>query len=338
MAAPVPPPTGKKASPVSITDVALGAGVSIGTVSRVMNGESRVGTELSRKVFLEARRVGFVPRTQHTHLAIITGRRHPTMPMGYTDIVTSLTEQMASRKGFTVEVVDEEHIDRIYDCRIGVAIGVVFSNRIQELQSVPNLPVITINHPMVGQGIHSIYVDHYEQGLLAAKHLVEKGHRRIALLEDLPDEWGAMERRRGAVDALKDAGVSMDSAWIRFSGSGPVYDILQRWIRNGVTAILNLSEDVVPEVLHILSNVLGLRIGKDISTITLEDIPIYQYFSPPQTVIRQPLEAMAMLAVDKAFELASTRNDGISETLDIRMHGDLVERDSVAEITDHPLK
>ena len=41
---------------------------------------------------------------------------------------------------------------------------------------------------------------------------------------------------------------------------------------------------------------------------------------------------MATLAVEKAFELAATRNDGVPETLDIRMHGELVERDSVAEI------
>ena len=234
-------PKAKKASLVSITDVAKGSGVSIGTVSRVMNGESRVGPELSRKVFVEYRRVRFVPRTQHTHLAIITGRRHPTMPMGYTDIVTSLTEQLASRKGFTVEVVDEDHMDRIYDCRIGVAIGVVFSNRIRQLSGVPNLPVITINHPMVEHGIHSIYVDHYEQGVLAAKHLVEKGHRKIALLEDTS--------RRVGCDGAPPRGFGRPEGFRDFDGSGldsiqrqrPGSRILQRSIRNGVTAILNLA-------------------------------------------------------------------------------------------------
>lgn len=322
----------RRNSVVSISDVAKVAGVSLGTVSRVMNSESSVSPELSKRVLIEARQIGFVPRAQHTHVAIITGRHNPVLPTGYTDIMASLIERIASRKGFTVQVIDEERLDSVYDCRIGVAIGVVSSNRIERLLEVPNLPVITLNHPMVGKGIHSIYTDHYEQGYLATKHLLDKGHRKIALLEELPKEWGSLERRRGFENAMKKAGLSPEPMSIMYSGSDPVYDVLQRWIRNGYTGILNLSEDLVPEVLHILSNVFELRIGRDISTVTLEDIPIYQYFSPPQTVIRQPLEAMAKLAVEKALALSFVSNAKGGEIVDICLHGELVERDSVATL------
>ena len=325
---------GRRKGGVSVTDVAREAGVSVGTVSRVMNREESVDPELRRRVLREARKIGFVPRMHSQHLAVLTGRHNPLMPMGYTSIMTGLIERHASRQGYAIDVIEEENLDLVYDCRIEAAIGVVFHDVIEQLKEVPNLPLLTVNHPMRDRGIHSIYTDHHEQGVKATEYLVAHGHRRIAFLADLPDEWGAAERMSGYRGVLAASDVSFDPALVRYSDDGPVYDVLQRWIRNGVTAILNLSEDAVPEVLHILTNVLGLRIGRDISTITLEDLPIYQYFSPPQTVIRQPLEEMARLAVEKSIELAANRGESGEdpEVLDLCLHGELVERDSVASL------
>ena len=310
------------------------AGTSIGTVSRVMNGEGSVSLDLRRRVLIAARRIGFVPRTSYRHLAVLTGRQNPLFPVGYTSIMSSLIERFASRRGLGVEVVDMDNMDLVYECRIEAAIGVVFDDRIVELADIPNLPVVAINHPMAAHGIHSIYTDHREQGVLATRHLVESGHRRIAFLADLPDEWGARERMAGYRSVLEAHGVAFDPGLVRFGSSDALYDILQRWIRGGVTAILNLSEDSVPEVLHILSNVLRLRIGRDISTVTLEDLPLYQYFTPPQTVIRQPLEEIARQAVEHALTLSAARREGRSAegTLDLCLHGELVERDSVADV------
>ena len=318
----------------TITDAAKKAGVSVGTVSRVMNGEANVSPELRRKVLIEARRIGFVPKLAHSRLAILTGRHHPTLPTGYTTIMSSLVEQHASRRRIGVEIVDLDNIDLLYDCRIEAAIGIVFDDRIEELLEIPNLPVFTINHPMSHKGIHSIYTDHYEQGLEATRHLLARGHTRIAFLADLPDEWGARERLRGYDQALAEVGLSRTESSVRFSSAEPLYDILRRWIREEVTAILNLGEDVGAETIHLLQNVLNLRIGTQISTVTLEDLPFYQYMTPPQTVIRQPLEELASLAVERALEMAAAyrRGECPKKALDLRLHGQLVERESVAQL------
>ena len=318
----------------TITDAARMAGVSVGTVSRVMNGETNVSPELKRRVLTAARQIGFVPKLAHSRLAVLTGRHNPVLPMGYTSIMTSLVEQFASRRRIGIEIVDLDNVDLLYDCRIEAAIGVVFDDRIEELTSIPNLPVLTINHPMMHKGIHSVYTDHFEQGLQATQYLLERGHTRIAFLADLPEEWGALERRRGYEKALSEAGVPVDVSRIRYSSMEPLYDILRRWVRDGITAILNLGEDVSSETLHVLQNVLNLRVGHDISTVTLEDLPFYQFMTPPQTVIRQPLEELATRAVDGAMELAAAcrRGEPVKTALDIRLHGKLVERDSVANL------
>jgi DNA-binding LacI/PurR family transcriptional regulator len=210
-----------------------------------------------------------------------------------------------------------------------VAIGIVFDERITALRAVPNLPVVTINHPMAEQGIAAIYANHYQQGWLATRHLLAHGHRDIGFLAIQPDEWGSAERRRGYTDALAAAGVPFDASRAQYTLVTPTYDILTRWRLRGVTALLNFSEDASLETLHILSNVLGLKIGRDISTVSLEDLPVYRYLTPPQTVVRQPLEELAQLAVDHILARAE---GSVTEPVSRCLPTELIERDSVATL------
>lgn len=319
---------------VSVTAVAKRAAVSLGTVSRVMNGAESVDGELRRRVMIAARELGFVQRATRANLAVIAGRHSPTLPVGYTAIMTSLLERVAAQQGFGVEVFEEERFEDVAQSHIVAAIGVVFTDKITDLVGVPRLPVITINHPLVKRGVHSVYTDHFEQGLLATRHLLERGHRSIAFLADLRREWGARERLRGYQAAMKEARAAVRPEWVWFTGGEPPHDTVCRWAAQKVTGLLNFSEDTAPQVLHVLQNVLGLRIGRDISTVTLEDIPFYQYFSPPQTVIRQPLEELARTAVELASELVAEcrlPNGSASAVRDICLHGELVARESVAE-------
>ena len=317
----------------SITDVARRARVSIGTVSRVMNQHPSVGSDIRRRVWLASRELGFVPRQQHRCIALITGRRSPALPVGYVSVLTSLISQHLAERRYSVELIDVENLDLAYEAHIEGAIGIVFDDRLANLKSIPNLPLVTVNRPMLELGIHSIRTDHYAQAVIATQHLLQRGHRRIGLLAIEP-EWGAQERVRGYRDALAAAGVSEDAALVQFTIEQPVYDILNRFIGRGVSAILNFSEDTSLEVLHILSNVLKLRIGQDISTISLEDLPIYQYLSPPQTAVHQPLGELARVAVETVLELCAARGEPSSDdnVVDLCLPTELIERDSVAQL------
>jgi len=322
---------GNKKKNATITDVAREANVSLGTVSRVMNGAESVNPELSHKVLIAARKLGFVPKTLYKHLAVITGRRNPSMPTGYLQVLCSLLEQYAYKHKMSVEIIDVHDLDRAIDSRILAVVAVVFSDLIAELNNVPNLPVLTINHPMVDKGIHSVYTNHYQQGVDAAKHLIDMGHRDIAILTDFTDEWGDSERLKGYCDVLKDAGVTPNAINMQTTTGGvAIYDTLQRWTKGGISAIMNFSDDVVPEVIHLLSNIFNMKIGTDISTISLEDIPMYQYFTPPQTVVKQPLAELASQAVENIVKLTTGKAD--KGVLDIQLEGELVERDSVVDL------
>jgi LacI family transcriptional regulator len=334
---------GKRArrTDISITDVAARAKVSIGTVSRVFNHHPNVAADLRRRVLSASRTLRFVPKVPHRCIGVVTGRHSPALPVGYVSVMTSLISRHLAARRYAIELIDVENLELAYEAHIEGVIGVVFDDRLRSLKGIPNLPLITINHPLLEAGIHSIRADHHQQAVLATEYLIRQGHRQIALLQIEPDEWGSRERRRGYLETLASAGIEHDPAMVQFTLGQPLYDVVTGLVRRGgATALLNFSEDASLQVLHFLSNILKLRIGKDISTISLEDLPIYQYFTPPQTTVHQPMEDLARLAVEKMLELCDqTRPGRTSATppVDLCLPSALIERESVARLDVAPV-
>lgn len=315
----------------SISKVAEVAGVSLGTVSRIMNGEKSVNPDLRKQVLSVARTLGFVPRIQTPRLAIVVGRRNPRLPVGYTYALVSLLTDCCHQVELRVETLDAAQLEAALDCSVMAAVGVVFDDSMLQLRGVPHLPLFSINRPLAHAGIHSIYTDHYEQGLVATEHLLAFGHRKIAFYGGVKGEWGTMQRFEGYRKAMRSAGVAPHPEWVSFAENGTPRDVLSRFLEAGITALLNFNDDVIAETLHTLSNVLHQRIGRDVSVISLEDIPLYQYFSPPQTVIRQPLEQMAAQVVNTVVDIVKDNNWDIPP-MDECLHAELIPRHSVGAV------
>lgn len=312
----------------SISKVAEAAGVSLGTVSRIMNGEKSVNPTLRKQVLGVARTLGFVPRMQAPRLGIVVGRRNPQFPVGYTYTLVSLLSDQCHQVGLRVETIDGLHLDAALDCSVMAAVGVVFDDSMLQLRGVPHLPLFSINHPLACAGIHSFYTDHFEQGLLATEHLLAFGHRNIAFFGGPKGEWGTMQRLEGYREAMRSAGMSPRPEWVCFAENGPPYEVMRHFLDAGMTGLLNFNDDVIAETLHTLSNVLQQRIGRDISVISLEDIPLYQYFTPPQTVIRQPLSTMAAQVVQSVIDIVSGNQWDIPPINEC-LHSELISRASV---------
>src|SRR5436305_12385221 len=113
---------------VSITDVARRARVSVGTVSRVINQHPTVDPLLRRRVQIASRQLGFIPRLQPRVIALITGRHNPSLPVGYTSVMTSLISQYLAANPYAVELIDIENLDLLYDAKVQGAIGAVFDD------------------------------------------------------------------------------------------------------------------------------------------------------------------------------------------------------------------
>jgi LacI family transcriptional regulator len=315
----------------SISDVARYAKVSLGTVSRVMNHKSDVDAKLRKRVFLASRKLGFIPKVQHRCVAVIAGRVSPFSPIGYVTMLVSLLAKYLAQYKYSMELIDVENLDLAYQAHIQGVIGIIFDDRILALREIPNLPVLTMNFPLKEYGFHSVCCDHDEQMRLAMEHLLANNHRRIAYLENSNVPWGAKRRLAGYRDTLEKAGVEFDPSLVCYMAGKPIYDTLVRLLRKDITAILNFSEDYCLETVHLLTNILKVRIPEDVSVVTMENLPVFQYLSPPHTVIVQPFEELARTAVETMIGLCDREENKSGQVADIVLSNRLVERDSVCK-------
>lgn len=318
----------------SVIDVARHASVSPGTVSRVMNGYLDVDPEIRRHVLISSRKIGFTPRRQHHCIALIVDPPPATAPAGYTaTLIAQLTRQLGEQH-FSLELITVDEIELAYEAHVRGAIGIVFDRRISRLLEIPNLPILTVNMPMTELGIHSIRTDHFQQGELATAHLLAHGHHQIAFLECSESNWGSQQRLAGYRNQLERAGVECDPHLVQYTAHLPLYEALSRWVKNGVTALVNFSEANGLEAIHILTNIFRLNIPRDISVVTMEDQRVFEYLSPPQTVVRQPMVELARIAGEQMLRLCQSRRPGRqakkAPLVDMVLPSELIERESVA--------
>ena len=320
-----------KKKSVSVQDVAKSAGVSLGTVSRVINRCPEVASGIRRRVLVASRQVGFVPKTRHKCIAAVLGSKSPFSPIGYINVVISFLAQYLASFGYKLELIDQHNVQDAYEAHIDGVLGLVFDGSILEVEKMPNLPVMTFNCPLREYGIHSVAFDHYRQGIIGTEYVIKMGHSRIGFIENEDSNWASRERLNGYKKVLNENSIPFDAEKLGYARSQQLYDIIARFRKKGITVILNFGEDVSLEIFHLLKNVFQMHIPDDISLVTAETLPIFRYLSPPQTIIRQPFDELARIGAEKIVSLCIDASGG--EILDIKLQSEIVIGDSVKQIT-----
>ena len=207
------------------------------------------------------------------------------------------------------------------------------------LQEKLNIPAVFIDTYTSCPSLATVCVDDYRGGRLAAQHLLDKGHRRIAFVSPLLTEHtGVMqERYRGFCDALQGQGVTLAREHC-FVTESVLYD-------QGVEAGRQIAASEVPfTAVAAMADVLafgvmeGLRIGgkrvpEDVSVIGFDDLPECRFSHPKLTSISQHLEEKARVAGEYLFAML---HDGAPAGGGRKIDVALVERQSVRDISGTP--
>lgn len=327
------------AKKVSLQMVADEAGCSVGVVSAVLNkggeGVIRTSMDTQKRVVMVARKLGLKSSYSPHRVGVYAQHIESALPVAYSEVLSALVVQEAIKKGLAIETLSDEKLDPRLDAGLDGVIGVGWNKHLADLGGIPHFPVVTINQPMLDKCIHSVSSDHEQQAQLATEYGIEKGHCRIAILETQPDTWGYRERVRGYKSALKSARVAFDSELVGHLDGHDMENVLRRWVDKGVTLVLNFPAQQGLETVHTLTNVMGLRIGEDISVISLDDLPVFQYFHPPQTVIHQSLDKLAEAAVSLMVRLIEDPEEHPkpSSMDNVRFSAKVIERASVKDLT-----
>jgi len=320
MAAPDPVPSRRRKSGLpSIMDVAAAAGVSHQTVSRVLNGSEFVRDETRILVehtiselgyrrnpaaralaSLRSRRIGFVAAhlEQRGPALLSVALQEAAKADGVeavsvalsgldrealTDAVQWLLDQGV--ESIVVAVTHREALASIQDLAVGVPLVLVAGER--------------ENHPF------TTGIDNEEGARLATDHLLEAGHRSVALVSGPLDWIEAQQREAGWRAAHAARGVKPGPVWVGDWTPRSGYEAGRHAAkRKSVTAAFVSNDQMALGFLLALSEG-GRRVPEDVSIVGFDDLPEAAYFNPPLTTVHQDFSAVARRAVELAMGAVS---------------------------------
>jgi LacI family transcriptional regulator len=314
----------------SIKEVALKAGVSIATVSRVLNDKGPVA-EATRSRILEAiERLRYVPhgaaRSLITNQTDTIGVLLPDLYGEFFSEVIRGIDQAARRNGLHVLISgfhsDRAEIEAVLRALRGRVDGLIVLSPDVDAQTLrrnlpETLPVVLLNTRINGQTIgevnfDAINTDNHGGALAMVRHLVALGHRRIALIRGPEENVDARERLRGYRDALRALGIAAAEP-LELSGdfseeSG--YRAGQRLLTLNPrpTAVFAANDSMAIGCLFAL-RAAGVRVPEDVALAGFDDIPIARYLSPSLSSVHVPIAELGTRAMERLLHAVENKNE-----------------------------
>jgi LacI family transcriptional regulator/LacI family repressor for deo operon, udp, cdd, tsx, nupC, and nupG len=305
----------------TIKQVAKMAEVSTATVSYVLNGTGTVTEATRRRVMEAVTQLNYQP----SHAArSMRGRSHtlgltlPALPGRLADpalaeLLAGLSDA-ATLRGYYLLLATPRAESEVELClnlaRTGRVDGLILLDLQVEDERARALCETGIPHACFGSTPPScaspfVVVDGRASAITAIRHLLGLGHRQIGLIQ-LPSELAESEPRYfGYADALAEAGLEIDPALIveagrtEEDGYQAMCELLS--VPQPPTAVLACSDELAFGAMHALYDA-GLEIGRDLSLVGFDDVPLAAHAHPPLTTLRQPRRAvgehLAALVID----------------------------------------
>lgn len=325
----------------TIKDVAKKAGVSLATVSRALNGHSIVTPRTRDRILKIASELRYVP--SGAARSLITRRTQTVgilLPDLYGEFFSELIrgiDQAARGRGLHL-LLSGSHSDtaeaaaalRAMHGRVDGLLVMSPHADAEFLAANPphGVPMVLMNTRASGGQFPSFNVDNFGGAFAMVKHLVARGHRRIALITGPEDNFEAQERLRGYRDALAKLlpgceELVLHGNFTEESGWRAGNQILA--LADRPTAVF-ASNDMMAIGCLLAFNAAGVRVPPDIAVTGYDDIPIARYVSPPLTTVRVRIAEMGALALER-LALGIENPDKISATAKV-LRTELVVRSS----------
>ncbi len=330
----------------TMVQVAELAGVSIFTVSAVINGTSPVSDALRARVEAAIEQSGYRPSALARSLR--TGRTQTvglsigdiTNPF-YTDVVARVQRDLQAA-GYAVMLCCNERDVTLQDEQIGLmrarqVDGLIVSPageeaRLRRALEAVGAPVVLIDRVLPGLDCDAVVLDNRAAMAAAVGHLVALGHSRIGLVAGLPESFTGRERLAGYREALARAGIVEDPALVelgnfRSADSMAAAERLMA-LAEPPTALVAVNNLSAIGTMKGLSG-LGLSCPADVSLVAIDDFPWADVFEPKLTAVAQPVEAFGAEAARMLLERMRGAVRGRGRT--VVLNGTLHARNSSRE-------
>ncbi|PZG02755.1 LacI family DNA-binding transcriptional regulator [Micromonospora deserti] len=296
----------------SMADVARTAGVSAQTVSRALRDSPNVNPETRKRVLAAVEQLGY--RFNNAARVLSSGRSYTIglvllQSGGYysRSAVTAGVEAAAGEAGYAVSIATiarldtglmERSLSKLADQGVdGIVIAVPLISVTQKLEDITrDIPTVALDGSRTASA-RVLGIDQQEAGRIATQHLLDLGHRQVWHVSG-PDEWiEARQRRQGWQECLAAAGIEapppLEGDWSPDSGyqQGQILAMIP-----DVTAVFAASDEMAFGVIRALRE-RGRSVPDDVSIVSVDDIALAAYCSPPLTTVRQDFYRSGAAAV-----------------------------------------
>lgn len=330
----------------TIKDIARDCGVSLSTVSLVLNNNPRISEGTRQKVLECVRKHGYQPNYQARGLASRSSRifavavpalHHVFADIYFGEIVSGIYER-AAEDGYKIMldvangnyVENKEYLNLLKSRR---ADGLLFIGSSVEHQYLCEFeqepyPFLLVNHYFPGHKLNYITVNYVESARLACEHLVSLGHRKIGLITGL-NTYTGRDFRDAFVENCRKSGIRDEDLvqegggekWDQEGGYNAARVLLEK--RPDLTAIMSSNDRMAMGAIRYIQS-RGMHVPKDISVMGADNVPPSPFFTPAITTIEHDLLTVGRLACSRMF--AMFRGE-ISECQEI-LPASLVKRES----------
>jgi LacI family transcriptional regulator len=335
---------GKQPSKVTIIEVAAEAGVSFGTVSRVINNDIHVKAETRTRVLDAMRKLGFVANRQARSLAggksNTIGLLVPDLGTGYIGEIIRGIDTELSLTGldlilYTTHRTASKEANYVANLARGMVDGLLLvlpRNPVDYIATLTqrNFPFVLIDHQGTGEDCPAVGATNWQGAFTATEYLIKLGHKRIGFITGSMDLGCSEDRLKGYRSALRAYHIA-DVPELIYEGT-----FFQPDGYTGANALLRLNEP--PTAIFASNDVMamgvmdavrsqGLRIPDDISIVGFDNIPQSAMVFPPLSTVQQPLEQMGRVAAQMLLGILKRPE---KENSRIELPTELIVRDSTS--------
>jgi len=346
---------------ITLADVARESGFSISTISIVLNDaplSQHIATTTKEHVRQVAVRMGYHPDAFARSLRKRRSHTIGIMIFDISDPFCTLILQGIGKTLYPTEflpfIMDahnqreqfERYLAMLMEYRIEGLIVVanwlfIDIDLLSELER-HHIPAILVGSEMRTGSIGSVLVDNEQGGYLALKHLYSLGHRKIAFIRGPRQLWDSSRRWDDVVRFAAEAGMKLHDQWVmELAGSSDAssgFDegmtltrtMIQR--KPGFTAMLAFDDLTGFGAVRALREA-GRRVPEDCSVLGFDDVPYAALSSPSLSTIRQPMEQMGVIAVERLLEEIQPSEKATNRKGRVNLLApELVQRESTASL------
>lgn len=331
----------------TIRDVARQAGVSISTVSHVVNNSRAVSKESRSRVLQAMNQLDYKPNALAQNL-----RRQQTYTIGmivpdsanpfFAEVARGIEDTSFEQNHSVILCntdgdVDKQttHTDLLIKNQVAgilfVAAGI--STELVENLQARRVPVVVVDREVPDVNVDTVLTNHLQGGRLATKHLWDLGHRRIACISGGSNLSPSAERLTGYQQILQETGILFDESLVLrgdfqyVSGYEAARQLLAQ--ADPPTAVFACNDLMAVGVISAATE-LGLRVPQDLSVVGFDDVRLASFTNPPLTTVAQPKYEIGVIATEML--LARVQNIDAPTRLK-RLDTTLVIRQSTAPLT-----